>query len=358
MARKGRTDRGLVSRKNRDGKEMWWVRLSHQGKERWFGGFVNKTEARNFYEQAKGEQRKGKFFPEQHQRDKSEYLHTLIDDHMDENSKKTRSNDVGYARWWKERLPETRVNSLDGQIIREAGRDLERRELKPQTVKHYLKFLRQVLNWAVREKRILKNPVTDMILPKTPQGSTRFLSQVEEEKVLSALGSRYSPWARLAILTGMRLSEQFSMKWTDVNLEVGIVTLPTTKSGGVQYVQLNEEARCILRGFISWERSNYVFPSRNATKPIQVRNFYRRVWMPAVDKAGLKGLRWHDLRHTFASRLAMSGATPNTIAALLRHSSLALVQRYAHLSQDHLGKEVERVSGFGKEALTVQNSGT
>lgn len=356
MAKKERIDRGLVSRKNRAGKEMWWVRLCHQGKERWFGSFVNKTEARNFYEQAKGDQRRGKFFPEQHQLDKSEYLHSLIDDHMDQNRKKTRSNDVGYARWWKERLSNIRANSLDERTVREAGQVLETRGLKPQTVKHYLKFLRQVLNWAVKEKRILKNPIPSMTLPKTPQGSTRFLSQVEEEKLLSALGAKYATWARLAILTGMRLSEQFEMMWTDVNLDVGIVTLPTTKSGGVQYVPLNEEAKLILRGFTSWERSKWVFPSRNSARSLDTSNFYNRVYAPAVKKAKLEEVTWHTLRHTFASRLAMENATPNTIAALLRHSSLALVQRYAHLSREHLHKEVERVSNFGMDSLTVQKT--
>ena len=78
------------------------------------------------------------------------------------------------------------------------------------------------------------------------------------------------------------------------------------------------------------------------------RNFYRRVWLPAVKAAGIEGATWHDLRHTFASRLAMSGATEGTIASLLRHSGTALVRRYAHLSPSHLKAEIEKVSAFGK----------
>lgn len=361
MARKGRVDRGLVKRTNRAGKEVWWVRLYHQGHERWFGSFKNKTEARNFYDQAKVEQKQGRFFPDHHQRDKSEVIDGVIDDYMVQNNKKSRANDIGYARFWKEQLKGRRVSAVDEDVVREGRRKLEHQELKPQTVKHYLKFLRQMLNWAVKEKRLAKNPLTEITMPSVdpiPEGGTRFLSQVEEEKLLSALGAKYAPWARLAILTGMRSGEQFSMKWTDVNLDVGIVTLPTTKSGGVQYVTLSDEAKLILRGFTSWERSKWVFPSRNPATHHNVRNFYRRVWMPAVKDVGLKGLRWHDLRHTFASRAAMSGATPNTIAALLRHSGLALVQRYAHLSREHLGREVERVSNYGKEILTGAKTGT
>ncbi|HIN33714.1 MAG TPA: hypothetical protein EYM83_07225, partial [Nitrospirales bacterium] len=82
---------------------------------------------------------------------------------------------------------------------------------------------------------------------------------------------------------------------------------------------------------------------------MDARNFYGRIWMPAVKKAGIEWATWHDLRHTYASRLAMSGQTEGTIASLLRHSNTALVKRYAHLSDSHLQVAVEIVSGFGKE---------
>lgn len=70
--------------------------------------------------------------------------------------------------------------------------------------------------------------------------------------------------------------------------------------------------------------------------------------MPALVKAKLTGVTWHTLRHTFASRLAMNGQAPSTIAALLRHSGTDLVVRYAHLSPTHLQRALEGVAGFGK----------
>ena len=78
------------------------------------------------------------------------------------------------------------------------------------------------------------------------------------------------------------------------------------------------------------------------------RNFYRRVYLPAVRDVGLDGISWHTLRHTFASRLAMNGAGDSTIAALLRHSGTALVRRYAHLSPSHLQTAIEGVGAFGR----------
>ena len=80
---------------------------------------------------------------------------------------------------------------------------------------------------------------------------------------MSAVGPTIAPWVRFAILTGLRQTEQLTMEWANVDLELGIVTLPETKAGGVQYAPLNEEAKDILRSLDSWQRSKWVFPSGN-----------------------------------------------------------------------------------------------
>jgi integrase len=133
-----------------------------------------------------------------------------------------------------------------------------------------------------------------------------------------------------------------------VDLERGVLTLPTTKAGGVQYVRLNDEARALLRGLESWQFSVWVFPSENPVTHADPRNFYRRYYLPAVKELAFAGVTWHTLRHTFASRLAMEGVTEGTIASLLRHSGTALVRRYAHLSPSYLQEAIEKVSRFGK----------
>ena len=219
---------------------------------------------------------------------------------------------------------------------------------QPATVNRYFEWLRKVLNVAVRDKKIQANPVCRLKLARESRGKTRFLSPEEEATVTNALGPVYAPWARLAILTGMRQAEQFSLKWAQVDLGRGLVTLPKTKAGDVQYVRLNDEARQILQDLTIGNRSIWVFPSETQETHLDPRNFYGRVWIPAVQRAGIEWVTWHDLRHTFASRLAMAGHNDGTIAALLRHSSTALVKRYAHLSPSHLNAAVESVAAFGK----------
>jgi len=138
------------------------------------------------------------------------------------------------------------------------------------------------------------------------------------------------------------------MEWANVDLEMGFITLPETKAGGVQYAPLNKEAKAILRNVDSWQRSKWVFPSKNPAPSANVTNLKRR-FRAAVRQAGIPWVRWHDLRHCFASRLAMSNAPLGTISALLRHSGTDLVKRYAHLSPSHLQQDVEMVARFGKD---------
>jgi len=370
MARKGRVDRGLVGRKNAAGKAVWHIRVGvGGGKEKWFGPFFTKTAARQHYEKCKHEQAEERFNPERYRKGKYERLSQIIDRHLEGLKRRTYKDDVPYARWWKERLGEYSLNMITPEVLEAAMRDLEgkpnpnkvgvpKKVYSPQTVLHYMKFLRKVLNIAVRDGKLERSPFIGIKLPKIPTGHTRFLSQEEEDKLLKALGPLYGPWARLAILTGMRSSEQFGMRWAEIDLDRGLVLLPYTKAGETQYVYLNAEAVGILRSLNSWERSVWVFPSHNPASPIDKRNFYHRIFVKAVKETRLEGVTWHTLRHTFASRLAMSGQTEGTIAALLRHSSTLLVRRYAHLSPSHLQNAVETVATFRSNGVIPNRDGT
>lgn len=364
MARIGRKDRGLLSRPGSTGKLVWYVRLYHEGKERRFGSFASKTTAREFYEKAKQEQKTGRFFPERYQHGGYELVEAMIDRYLltvPTKKPMTQMAERYFAKWWKDYFVGKRLNAITVGAMEEARQTLlatvvvkakEKGQvdklMTPQRVNRYVEWLRHVVNVAVREGKLPSNPVLKLKMYKEPKGKTRFLSMEEETLLLNKLGRVHGPWARLAILTGLRQAEQFRLQWKDIDLERGILTLPTTKAGGVQYVHLNEEAKAILRGFDSWQRSKWVFPSENPAISLDIRNFYGRIWVPAVNEAGIEYATWHDLRHTFASRLAMTGHNEGTIAALLRHSTTALVKRYAHLSPSHLKAALEGVAGFGK----------
>ena len=84
-----------------------------------------------------------------------------------------------------------------------------------------------------------------------------------------------------------------------------------------------------------------VFPSKADPKN---GILLERPWRTALKKAGIKNFRWHDLRHSAASYLAMSGVQMRSIAELLGHKTLQMVKRYSHLNQDHLREEVNRMT--------------
>jgi integrase len=364
MARKGRVDRGLVLKRDAAGKKVWYVRLYHHGKEEWFGGFSKKTEARQFYEKAKVEQSERRFFPQRHQQRGSETLADVLDRYTATldgcgKVKTTIAQEKTYAAWWKTRLPDVRLHTLTGPRIDDVKRDLTVKGLSPQTVVHYLKFLRHALYATIGKAKLLDNPFDSVKLPKVRATKTRYLSREEETTLCEAIGPVYAPWVRLAILTGMRRQEQFSLRWSNVDFDLGLLTLPTTKSGGVQYVYLNEAAKGVLRRLLTHQIEQghcgeWVFPSENPVRHLDTDNFYGRIFLPAIRTAKLEGVTWHCLRHTFASRLAMSGQNASTIAELLRHSGLDLVRRYAHLSPTHLKHAVETVASYGQgESGTV-----
>jgi len=369
MARKGRMDRGLLSKPDSAGKVMWYVRLYHDGKERRFGSFPNKTSAREFYEKAKLEQKEGRFFPERYQVGGYAKLEDALEEYLAAFSGRSKRDEVRYKKKWLELFPGARLNALTPARLESVRAQLAEGGRSPQTVNRYMQFLRRVLNKAVRDGKLASNPVSRIKMFREPAGQTRFLSPEEEKTLCDAVGLAFALWVRLAILTGMRQGEQFSLRWEHVDLERGLITLPATKAGGVQYVKLNQEAKAILRDLdakdakaqavaeaeaiagkkdAGTQRSVWVFPSENPETHADPRNFYRRVYLPKVKEKGLGGVTWHTLRHTFASRLAMSGATEGTIAALLRHSSTALVRRYAHLSPSYLQEAVEKVALFGR----------
>jgi len=125
-------------------------------------------------------------------------------------------------------------------VLEPKEKESKNKYMTPQRVNRYMAWLRHLLNVVVREGKLANNPVPKLTMYKEPKGKTRFLSMEDEKLLLEKLGPIYGLWARLAIITGLRQSEQFRLQWKDVDLERGLLTLLVTKAGGVQYVHLNE----------------------------------------------------------------------------------------------------------------------
>nr|WP_086425217.1 site-specific integrase [Nitrospira cf. moscoviensis SBR1015] len=383
MARPPKKERGLYTRKDASGRILHYYRAYLSKREMRGGPYATRGEAKAARENLTSDHRRGKVDPH----GGWQRIEDVLDRHVAARAtKKDQASQRRFCAWWKARCKSaglSRLKDLTVLFLQMVRHELAHERIKigpkprpgtrrtrkppvrklanavgkvrePGTVNRYLSWLRAALGTVKQTQRRLFD---DWEWEPERKGRTRHLSPQEETALLTALGPTYGPWARLAILTGLRQSEQFRMQWRDTDLERSIVTLPQTKAGDVQYVHLSDEATAILRGLESWSSSRWVFPSENPAAPLDTANFYHRIWIPAVKRAGIEWATWHDLRHTFASRLGMSGCNESTIAALLRHSGTGLVKRYTHINQPHLKQAVESVAQFGKETESSVSGG-
>ncbi len=147
------------------------------------------------------------------------------------------------------------------------------------------------------------------------------------------------PMVRFLIETGLRAGEAVNLRWPDVDWRAEVVTLRQTKAGKVQHAPLSANAVAILRT-LGTQGDGYVFAWPDG-RPWTVGYLTHEFHKAAVD-AGVADVHVHDCRHTFACRLLRGGVDIYAVSKLLRHASVVMSERYAHLSQGDLRSAVER----------------
>ena len=182
--------------------------------------------------------------------------------------------------------------------------------------------------------------------PKMSMPATRWLSHDEADRLVTACAPHLKPLVVFLLHTGARLSEGLRLDWSNVDLKARRVVFMNTKNGEHRGVPLNDDAFLALASLPHRDGNVFLTPAGRpyfdsgglGGSPI------KHSFKTASRRAGIGNLRVHDLRHTFASWLVMSGTPLRTVAELLGHKSLAMVYRYSHLSPDHLRDAVDRLS--------------
>ena len=216
------------------------------------------------------------------------------------------------------------------------------------TLNHYRQALASVMTEAVKSWEWLESSPMVKVGKKTePRGRVRYLSDDERERLLTACKESSNPdlypAVLLALTTGGRQAETMGATWRQIDLSRATLQLEETKNGSRRALHLAGPVLELLkeRGKVRRIDTGLVFPSKvNPTRPVDLR----QPWEKALQAADIKDFHWHDLRHTFASMAAMNGASLPELAALLGHKTLAMVQRYAHLSPAHTAQLAERVA--------------
>jgi excisionase family DNA binding protein len=212
------------------------------------------------------------------------------------------------------------------------------------TVNRYLALLKKMLNIAIEEGYLEHNPVTKIkFFSEKDNLKERILSEDEEKRLIKASSDHLKSIITVALHTGMRLGEILNLEWDQVDFQALSICVEKTKSGRSRTIPINpllfEELKKLR---IENGQSPYVFPNPDTGKPITT---VKRSFTGACRRAGIEGLRFHDLRHTFGSRLVQRGADIETVRSLLGHSSITITQRYVHTTDDRKKAAVDLLDG-------------
>lgn len=347
-----------------DGKVTWRVRIRQRGFPTRTKSFNRKTDATAWAKTIEGDLTSGRHVPTQEAMRRTladaidRYLeHTLPNKPRNRDKKKVEA----LLGWWRDELGSYALANLTPAAIVEArdklsnGKTNRGSKRSPATVNRYLAALSHVLKTACREWHWIQvSPMSQVSRREEPQGRVRFLSDDERKALLQACRESRNPdlytLVVLALSTGARSGELRNLTWRDVDTTRKVITLHETKNKDRRVLPLYGPALELLEARKKVRRIDtaLVFPGRKKGRPAD----FREAFESAVARAGLEDFRFHDLRHTAASYLAMNGATLAEIAAVLGHRTLAMVKRYSHLSEQHTAAVVERMNAkvFGDEA--------
>lgn len=223
------------------------------------------------------------------------------------------------------------------------------------TVNRYIAALSSCLSYGVKLEWIERNPCERINKPKENAGRVRFLNDADElPRLLEACCKHDDLYLAvvLSLTTGARQEEIMSLRYGQVDFKRKVITLEKTKNHDKRSLALVGEAFNLLeaRSKVRAITDNRLFPPTKRAKKATYLDL-RQPWEKAIKESGIKDFHWHDLRHTAASHLAMSGVSLVEIAKILGQRTLSMVLRYAHLSPEHIVSTGEMLAtrlGVGK----------
>lgn len=237
-------------------------------------------------------------------------------------------------------LPVFGARRLDdiGPLLIEEYKRQRLEKVRPATVNRELALLKHMLNLAVGWKKLASNHMRGVRMLRVDNVQERILTGRETDALLAACCAHLRPVVITALHTGMRLNEILTLKWQQVDLRQRVITILNPKNGKARKVPLNAVMLSLLGGLGKDACSEHVFVAGRARRPVAGM---RTAWLSALRRSGIARCRFHDLRHTCASRMSAAGVDLVTIKEILGHSSIAMTVRYAHFAPESKRKAVE-----------------
>ena len=358
----------IVKRTDSTGATSWQAKIRMKGYPAQSQTFPRKTDAQRWANSTEAAILEGRHFAttEAKRHTVGDLLDRYVKDILPTKKAKTQEPQVQQLAWWKDRIGGKTLADCTPVLIAECRDALTHEPIKaqaegaperhrtPATVNRYLAILSHAFTVAIKEWQwIDSNPLLKVTKPKEPRGIVRYLDGDERARLLDACRTSGNPDLALAVVlslaTGARQAEVMGLRWGQIDFTQRRITLHETKNGERRVLSLSGPALDMLKERAKVRRidTDLVFPGRvHPETPVDLRT----PWLTVLKRADVSAFRWHDLRHSFASELAMSGASLPEIAAAMGHKTLNMVKRYAHLSEDHTAAVVERMNAriFGE----------
>lgn len=259
------------------------------------------------------------------------------------------------------------INTMDCQIVMNK---MAKKNYKSSTIKCVRMVLSNLLDYAYQNNVIIKNPCTKLVkssigedsIPKKPLS-------IEDQKLFlrSIIGSLYEYVFRFVLQTGLRTGELIALRWSDIDLDKGTLTVKRTAhyhketgwtfgktktKAGNRVIPLTNEAKNILMlqkeknedlNIIGMEWRDIVFLTKKGTPSKNI--LYDSALKTVCKRAGINRISMHILRHTFATRCVEAGMSPKTLQTLMGHSKIEITMNlYVHSTDEQRSKEMHNIS--------------
>lgn len=330
--------RGIFEKPKASG--VWWIDYADAVGRRHREKVGRKPVALHAYRQRKLEIREGKFTPPE--RKPTVTFADLARARMEQGearfSKATRKTYRSRLKRILAALGSLPANAVTPERIDTYLSGIRRAGQSASSVNQHRRIICTIFALAVRDERIAANPTLRVKRFKEDAKRVRFLSPEEESRLRGVIreeAPEHEAELDLALHTGLRRGEQFTLARENVDLERGILTV--NGKSGQRRVRLNAVARAAVQGLLE-RPGDYIGGASGPGQPD-----WRRWFERAVKKAVILNFHWHDLRHTFASRLVMAGVGLKDVQELMGHHSVTMTERYMHLSPEHLQESVDRL---------------
>jgi integrase len=331
--------------------KTWWYSIAIKGKtHRGSCKTQDQRQAQEFHDTIRADIWRGRVLGDKTRRTLKEAVTRFLEEHE---HKRTWRADQRFGKWWLDKLQVKYLDEVTADMVK-AVRDTEARSVKPATVNRKIAFLRAVVNAAWKEWQWIDSAPKFKLLPGEVE-RRRFLEPHEALRLVEALPEPYSAAALFAVSTGLRQANIFGLRWDQVNLGRRVAMFPeqVMKNGLPFSCPLNETAVQVLRSQFG-KHETFVFCRKDGGR---INGLPSKLWRAALEKAGLKDVRWHDLRHTWASLMRQSGVGLDDLQELGGWESRVMVQRYAHLNVEHLAPAaamLDRALGAPSEGRRAQ----